>query len=101
MSSCLETIEPSPILLSRRLKIPVRLPNPTLAVSNENYDLVELLQLPADANGRRHDPMTRQPFYLNQIIPAKDLADKIAAMAIIQEESVNNPVEPQTSPRLS
>lgn len=84
MSSCLETIAPSPILLSRRLKIPVRLPNPTLALSNENYDLVELLQLPADADGCRRDPMTRQPFYLNQIIPAQDLSDKIAAMAIIQ-----------------
>ena len=93
MSSCLETIEPSPILLTRRLKIPVRLPNPTLAVSNENYDLLELLQLPEDANGRRRDPITRQPFYLNQIIPAKDLSDKIAAIAIAQEEQVNTPTK--------
>ncbi|WP_218814747.1 hypothetical protein [Rickettsiella endosymbiont of Dermanyssus gallinae] len=101
MSSCLGDIEPSPILLSRRLKIPVRLPNPTLAVSNENYDLVELLQLPAGPDGHRHDPVTRQPFHLNQIVPAQDLADKIAAVAIIQEEPVNNPAEPQISTRLS
>lgn len=89
MSSCLKTIEPSPIFLTRRFKIPVRLPNPILKVSKENYDLLELLQLPAEPDGRRRDPMTRQLFHLNQIIPAPDLSDKIAAIAL--EAQTNSP----------
>lgn len=76
-SMVLMSILPSPITLNRRLEIPVRLPNAHLGVSNEHYDLVELLNLHQNYDGTRNDPITRQPFNLGQIIPAPDILEKI------------------------
>ncbi len=77
MSAVLMSIAPSPITLTRRLEIPVRLPNAHLGVSNEHYDLVELLNLQENYDGTRNDPITRQLFNLGQIVPAPDILEKI------------------------
>ncbi len=73
----LMSIAPSPIGLTRHLQIPVRLPNAVLGVSNEHYDLVELSILPTNADGSRNDPLNRQPFRLDQIIPAPEILQQI------------------------
>lgn len=62
--------------------IPVHLPNPDLkgGASNEVYDLVEILNIKQrDPNHpeRRADPLTRRYFDLKEVIPAKEVHEKI------------------------
>ncbi len=63
---------PSPIELTRRLKIPVKLPSSNLSFSEEHYDLVKLLNLPTHS-GKKWDRVKGHLFGLDQIIPAPEL----------------------------
>lgn len=63
-------------------KIPVRLPNMLLErkVGNEVYDLMDILNLKQrdpDHPEKRLDPMNRQPFSLNEVIPDPEARERI------------------------
>lgn len=64
--------------------IPVRLPNAVLGSSKEIYDLIEILNLrernPANP-GQRRNPITREFFDLNQVIPAPDALNELKLRA--------------------
>lgn len=73
-------------------KIPVRLPNAVLGQSNEIYDLMEILNLPAERNpdnnlAQRRNPITREFFDLNQIIPAPKALEELKRRANVHAPS--------------